>query len=101
MSRSHSKCDGTWIEPYTREDGKKVDGHCRMSVRTVLHDNRKNSRQLKKILSASTKSLEIYRGLTLLETKGVLTSKQFSDQYKPFESIYKPPIKTNAQKAKK
>lgn len=57
MSRSHSKCDGTWIEPYIREDGKKVDGHCRMSVRTVLHDNKKNSRQLKKILSASTKSL--------------------------------------------
>lgn len=58
MSRPHPKCDGTWIEPYKRKsDGKKVDGHCRMSVRTVLHDNQKNSSQLEKILSASTKSL--------------------------------------------
>jgi hypothetical protein len=78
-------------------------GTSTMTCNLAAGDTKTETTDTKEIINSITRegAIEIYRGLTLLETKGVLTSKQFSDQYKPFESIYNPPIQTNAPKVKK
>ena len=90
MANPNPKCDGTWIEPYTRKDGKKVDGHCRMSVRTVLHDNQNNSRQLKRILTESAKSLKLIES-KLEELKNPTSLADLRDQ---IDSLLKMSIPT-------
>ena len=48
---------GIWISPYTTDHGNKVTGHCRISVRSVLDETKKSTKQLKRILMESSANL--------------------------------------------
>jgi hypothetical protein len=71
-----------------------------MTCNLAAGDSKIDTTDAKAILNSITRAgaIEIYNGLALLETKGKLTRKEFNQQYKPFEALYKPETKNTTKK---
>jgi predicted nucleic acid-binding Zn-ribbon protein len=75
-------------------------GSSTMTCNLTAGDSKIDTTDAKAILNSITPAgaREIYNGLALLETKGKLTRKEFIEQYKPFEALYKPENKNTKVK---